>query len=174
MFREVDEVILIYFSLYCLLQSIVKPVTFDDSEPSIQGRIVGGTAATVGQLPWHVWVRGVAGTSSITCGGTLIASNWVLTAAHCVRGYTSFTVGAGSNRLSAPLIQMAATSAIANPNFNPANYNNDIAVIQLPTGLSNSTYIAPVRLPQVAQTQTTFVNFQSTVSGFGRLNNSEF
>lgn len=104
----------------------------------------------------------------------MIAGNWILTAAHCVRGYTSFTVGAGSNNLSAPLVQMTTTTAIVNPNFNPNNYNNDLALLQLPTSLSNSTFIMPVRLPALSQANTTFLNFQTTVSGFGRLNNCKF
>lgn len=144
----------------------VRPMDAD-----FQGRILGGTAAASGQIPWHVWVRSAVGTSSVTCGGSLISANWVLTAAHCVQGYTSFTVGAGSNTLASPLIQMAPTTFVVNPNFNATNYNNDLALLMLPTSLSNSTFITPVRLPTVSQTTTTFVNFQGTVSGFGRLNN---
>lgn len=102
-----------------------------------------------------------------------MAGNWVLTAAHCVRGYTSFTIGVGSNTLSSPLIQLAASSFVVHPNFNPNNFNNDVALLQLPTTLSTSNFIAPVRLPTVSQTNATFAGLQATISGFGRLNNGE-
>lgn len=138
-------------------------------------RIVGGTAATVGQIPWQAWIRSyvsATATNPITCGGALIGLQWVLTAAHCVYGHGLYTVGLGSNTLSAPLIQMNSTVGIVNPNYNPSNYNNDIALIQLPVSTSTSTFIQTIRLPTVSQAATTFLNFQSTVSGFGRLNNS--
>lgn len=149
------------------------PVSPKDGVATVNGRILGGSAATTGQRPWHVWVRSAVGTTSVTCGGSLIAPNWVLTAAHCVQGYNNFTVGVGSNSLASPQIQLTALYAIINPGFNAANYNNDVALLQLPTSLSNSTTVAPIRLPTVSQAGTTFLNFLTTVSGFGRLNNGK-
>lgn len=42
--------------------------------------IVGGQPAEPGEWPWQVMVR----PGGYLCGGTLIATNWVVTAAHCV------------------------------------------------------------------------------------------
>lgn len=153
----------------------MSPVFSPQQSPEaegIQGRITGGAAAAIGQLPWHVWVRSSVGTASTTCGGALIANNWVLTAAQCVQGYTSYTVGAGSNRLSTPQIQLQASYAIVNPGYVASTFANDVALLMLPTNITTSSLIAPVRLPAVSQTNTTFLNFATTVSGFGRLNNA--
>lgn len=43
-------------------------------------RIVGGDVAPLGSFPWQVLVEFAAGG---ICGGTIIASRWVVTAAHC-------------------------------------------------------------------------------------------
>jgi secreted trypsin-like serine protease len=48
-----------------------------------QTRIIGGTRARVGRFPYHVALES---RDRIACGGSLIAPNIVLTAAHCQVG----------------------------------------------------------------------------------------
>lgn len=50
------------------------------------GRIVGGDDAQVGQFPHQVSLRQL---SSHICGGSIIAPQIILTAAHCVTSETS-------------------------------------------------------------------------------------
>lgn len=47
-------------------------------------RIIGGTLAKLGQWPWQVTLHFMG---SHVCGGTLISSDFVLTAAHCFPKY---------------------------------------------------------------------------------------
>ena len=48
-------------------------------------RIVGGTDALPGEFPWQVIVVHRAyGEVNEFCGGTIISSEWILTAGHCV------------------------------------------------------------------------------------------
>ena len=49
----------------------------------VAGQIIGGAAVVQTQLPWQIYVYM---DNSWLCGGSLIAANWVLTAAHCVKG----------------------------------------------------------------------------------------
>jgi len=53
----------------------------------VNGQIVGGAAATLGQFPWQAFVYI---DERYLCGGSLILDSWVLTAAHCVQGFNKY------------------------------------------------------------------------------------
>ena len=46
-------------------------------------RIVGGVETEVSEYPWQAGLVS-KGSSSVWCGGSLVNSKWVLTAAHCM------------------------------------------------------------------------------------------
>ena len=51
-------------------------------------RIVGGVETEVSEYPWQAGLVD-KGSSSIWCGGSLLNSKWVLTAAHCTDTVTA-------------------------------------------------------------------------------------
>jgi len=64
---------------------------------SQQTRIVGGSEINITTAPWQVLLK-VNGKNS--CGGTIIHSNWVLTAKHCVEGSPTVDVVYGITSLN--------------------------------------------------------------------------
>lgn len=116
-------------------------------------RIVGGRPAAEGAWPWQVSLHQTErldGTEdglfqSQFCGGTLIARQWVLTAAHCVvtgEGGTvppeSVAVRTGSVDLARGELR-AVARVIAHENYDPILIDNDIALLQLAQPVERSS-----------------------------------
>lgn len=80
-------------------------------------RIIGGVEASLGRWPWQV---SLYYSNRHTCGGSIINSQWVVTAAHCVHKYaSSLRLGLPPNRplasASVLLSEMSATGYLRCP-----------------------------------------------------------
>ena len=91
------------------------------------------------------------------CGGSLISSNRVLTAAHCVNSYMKnsprLKVRAGEYDVSTngeplPHIESIVTMVAMHPQFNETTLENDIAILGLSRDIIFTDNIQPVCLPQ--------------------------
>ena len=101
-------------------------------------RIVGGQEADPGEWPWQVALvqSGASPGNGQFCGGSLINSDWVVTAAHCV--YTSdindLDVVAGIHDLVTPdtgFRRVALAEIIVHPGWDNGTKDNDIALLRL-------------------------------------------
>ncbi|CAL1609595.1 unnamed protein product [Knipowitschia caucasica] len=112
-------------------------------------RVVGGEDAQPNSWPWQISLQYRSGSSYFhTCGGTLIAPGWVMTAAHCVDRPSTYRVVIGEHDLKkdSGKEQIKSVSKIhIHPNWNPSSVAQgwDIALLRLS---SDATLNSDVKL----------------------------
>jgi hypothetical protein len=112
-------------------------------------RIVGGENAAAGTWGWAVSIS-IANT--YLCGGSIISSSWVLTAAHCVNGNSAsqITIYAGSIYPFSGT-SIVASQVIVHSGYDSSTYVNDIALLQLSSPLNmNNPDVSMICLPSVS------------------------
>ncbi|EED92601.1 predicted protein [Thalassiosira pseudonana CCMP1335] len=93
-----------------------------------QTRIIGGSEAPTTRYSYTVALT--QGGSNFFCGGTLIAPDVVLTAAHCMGG--SYNVAIGRHDLTSNGgEEIAMSKEIKHPNYNTGTDENDFALVIL-------------------------------------------
>jgi secreted trypsin-like serine protease len=111
--------------------------------------IVGGE--TVKKQSWG-WLVSLTQYSNHThfCGGSILSSSWILTAAHCVseRNPSDIMIHAGSNNLQYSRQRRKVAKIFSHRYFDSETNINDIALIQLSSPLDmNDPVLAKIYLP---------------------------
>ncbi|KAJ8705216.1 hypothetical protein PYW07_011043 [Mythimna separata] len=145
------------------LQTAALPVTPDN-------RIIGGTATTIQKYPYTVQVLY---TSQFLCGGSLITTSHVLSAAHCFvddNGITMspsrYSIRAGTTILNSGGTLHLVTAIRVHEQYNTPIRDNDVAVVTMTTPVNLATSAARVGFLPI-QSEVVPDNASVTAVGWG-------
>ncbi|XP_078095184.1 chymotrypsin-C-like [Mustelus asterias] len=143
--------------------------------PPITSRVVGGVDAQPHSWPWQVSLQYLINDNwAHTCGGSLIAANWVMTAAHCISKSNTYRVVLGkhnlkSSELESVSVEIAPGNMFVHEKWNPilVALGYDIALIKLstPVTLTSSIELGCIPAPNSVLPN----NYPCFVTGWGRL-----
>lgn len=152
------------------------------TEAAFSPQIVGGTLASTGEFPWQVALVSATNSNPYDgqfCGGSLIAPQWVLTAAHCVFDIDGIMtpgeidVVAGIIKLSSGPTnggtgqRLDVAEVIPHPNYNEATTDSDLALLRLAAPASLNSNVAVIGLAGPADAALYAPGVTATVTGWG-------
>ncbi|XP_030073308.1 neutrophil elastase [Microcaecilia unicolor] len=135
---------------------------------SLQSWIVGGKEAIPNSWPF---IASLQIQGQHFCGGSLIAPNFLITAAHCLMdlnpSFVTIVLGAHSLSANEATRQTFRISRIFENGFNPRTLENDILVVKLNRAADLNATVQTVKLPK--QNQTVPTGTQCVTAGWGQL-----
>merc|ERR1712213_258337 len=130
-------------------------------------KIVGGQEATPHQFPWQVGLF----FDGYFCGGSIISSKYILTAAHCADGVFHHEVVIGAHEIRDPSNKIIdAYSPTVHPEWDSYNLANDIAILELEEEIDFAT--EPNVGPNCLASDGDHTGEMALVSGWGRPSDS--
>ncbi|XP_063705120.1 trypsin-4-like [Culicoides brevitarsis] len=156
------------FLIFCVAFWCGATLALPQSElirrPVSDHRIVGGFQTAIQTFPYQV---SLMRSGTHICGGSIISSKWVLTAAHCTNGYTAnyFAVRVGSSNKMIGGAIVGIKTIIQHENFNRFTIDFDYALLELEHTLPRTKKIQSIALPK--QGANLPDNVKLLVSGWG-------
>ncbi|KYN35464.1 Transmembrane protease serine 9, partial [Trachymyrmex septentrionalis] len=132
-----------------------------------ESRIVGGQTTSMNEFPWMARLSYL---NKFYCGGTLINDRYVLTAAHCVKGFMWFMIRVTFGEHDRCIEKSPETRYVVRVmtgDFSFLNFENDIALLRLNERVPLSDTIRPICLPTMLENE--YVEAKAIVSGWGTL-----
>lgn len=159
---------------YCLPICGESSSSFDNVQQQ-RLRIFGGSTSLPGLWPWQV---ALIVNDLFHCGASLIAENWVVTAAHCVYNrhtrklFSYIKVNLGVHDIKSglrdPNVQSIDSKEIVpHPNFNWNTFDSDLALIKLKWKANITDHVRPVCLPSKQQRRKVTPGAMGVMLGWG-------
>ncbi|TNN76219.1 Trypsin-3 [Liparis tanakae] len=109
-----------------------------DAAPIEDDKIVGGYECRKNSVAYQVSLN----SGYHFCGGSLISSSWVVSAAHCYKSSVQLRLGEHNIAVNEGTEQSISSSrVIRHPKYNSRNLDNDIMLIKLSKPASLTSYV---------------------------------
>ncbi|XP_011501548.1 PREDICTED: trypsin-7-like [Ceratosolen solmsi marchali] len=159
------------YAVLCSGQLSVESPGHVNEENQDDGRIVGGYETSIEKHPYQVSLQY---RNDHICGGSIISSDWIVTAGHCVATYMNLrylSVKAGTTSLKDPGQVAKVQIIIAHENYTRRSTDNDIALLRLEAPLELGPTVGPIELPPLdgEHERCLFFCDKATVTGWGVL-----
>ncbi|XP_043329388.1 mannan-binding lectin serine protease 1 isoform X2 [Cervus canadensis] len=148
---------------------------------NLLARIINGRPVQKGTTPWAAMLSHPDGQPF--CGGSLLGSKWIVTAAHCLHEVldsedvtlhhlellspSAFKIIVGKLRRTQSdenEQSLSVKQVFLHPLYNPNTYENDVALVELSRGPVLNDFVMPICLPQGPPEEGAMV----IVSGWGK------
>ncbi|XP_055591128.1 trypsin 3A1-like [Uranotaenia lowii] len=131
-----------------------------------QPRIIGGHPVTIGEVPYQVAVLiKYRALLRLTCGGSILSTQIILTAAHCVNNGGQFYIRAGTENsgYGGQLVKVASYQV--HPYYDEDVFDYDSAILKLVKSLVFNPSVSPIKL---ATTESQYTpGILGKISGWG-------
>ncbi|KAM7178054.1 trypsin I-P38-like [Macrochelys suwanniensis] len=123
-------------------------------------KIVGGYTCSKNSLPYQASLN----IGYHFCGGALINSRWVVSAAHCYKSSIQVRLGEHNLAVNEGTEQnINSAKVIRHPSYSYSTLNNDIMLIKLASAATLNSYVNTIALP----TSCVATGTQCLISGWG-------
>ncbi|ELK00795.1 Mannan-binding lectin serine protease 1 [Pteropus alecto] len=164
-----------------LLSSLVTVCGLPKFSRKLMARIFNGRPAQKGTTPWIAMLSHLSGQPF--CGGSLLGSNWIVTAAHCLHhslnpedpspldsyllSPSDFKIIVGKHwRLRSDDTEqhLRVQHIFLHPMYDPKTFENDVALVELSQDPVLNDFVMPICLPERPPGEGAVV----IVSGWGK------
>lgn len=116
------------------------------TDNNLKDQVLNGTPSVLGGRPYQV---ALLKNNDQFCGGNIISDEWILTAAHCVKGQraSQISVRAGSLKYNSGGQVAKVASVKIHPQYRDVTQGYDMAVMKLATPLKFNENVSAIRLP---------------------------
>lgn len=135
----------------------------DDVKP----QIVGGKTSSTSKYPWQVRLELEVPGGIALCGGAIIHSRIVLTAAHCAEDATAATAYFGKDLAASGGVASSAAYKFVPPSYNPSTFENDYAMLFFDTPIPAA--FSPIKVAGPGESALWRAGRTATVAGFGHV-----
>ncbi|XP_078376521.1 chymotrypsinogen B-like [Oculina patagonica] len=131
---------------------VINSLSPSDCGIKLTKRVVGGQHASPGEWRWHALVE----TSLDLCGGSLLTPQWVITAAHCVKGKSAanFDIALGQHTRSKDSGKgqvYSISKIIIHPEYDREKIDYGFALLKLAKPATMNEHVATICLPESSQ-----------------------